>query len=546
MEFRLDGSVVAGMIRLLVMGVAADGEGRVGPRAVGRTDARRRIPGWMTIRVFRRSMLACVLAAFAVLAAAVPAVAQELPNLGDLDRELPRPDQDQGENPARPPDPEIPGDDTKDAEDQEKEAEAPPDMESLGWLDRFRAYNKSIIPVPEIIVDPNEGNTFGLLGVWLFVNPETDKIDYMIAPDVRYNENKGIYPNMRLFGYPSNDFWYSILVGKSTTRDENYELLFQHWGLLERKAYVLGEVVYERDSTRRFYGYGNDTTVIYESNYTDSNMQANIEAGFWIIEHLRASYTSLVRRFAVQAGQVDNVASILPKFGRRTWEIVPGDPRVQFPFGNQLNCPRDAEEFSDCQGAGPQLHWGNRLSVFYDTRNDNQLPTDGLLATAYFELADRNLGSTTSYLKWGLEGRGYFPFQAWRFRPVLALRAGLDYVNAGGDTPFWQRNAIGGRRSNRGFGTGRFTDFNRSVLTAELRTSVYERDLFDTHVEIELAPFLEAGQVFAELSDSPFDELHPAGGMGFRGVVRPNIVGFVDLGYANEGLKVFTGINYPF
>ena len=54
---------------------------------------------------------------------------------------------------------------------------------------------------------------------------------------LRYNETKGIYPNMRLFGYPSDDFWYSILVGKSTTRDENYELEFA-----ERGRGGLGEV----------------------------------------------------------------------------------------------------------------------------------------------------------------------------------------------------------------------------------------------------------------------------------------------------------------
>ena len=494
----------------------------------------------MRLLALRRYALLGALGLLLGLAGAMPAVAQDLPSFEDLSDEVPPPDDPS--NPARPPDIDIPAEEREAGEDEDGEP-PPPDMDSLGFIDRFRAYNKSIIPVPEIIVDPNEGNTFGLLGVWLFVNPETDKIEYMVAPDIRYNETKGIYPNMRLFGYPNDDLWYSLLVGKSTTRDENYELLFQDWGLWDKKAFVLGEVVYERDSTRRFYGYGNDTTVIYESNYTDSNFQANIEAGIWLVEHLRASYTSMVRRFAVQAGQVDDVDSILPKFGQDRFSIEPG---VRFPFGNQLNCPRGATKFSDCQGAGPQIHWGNRFSVFYDTRDDNQLPTEGVLTTAYFEFADRNLGSTTSYLKWGLEGRGYFPFHLWRLRPVLALRAGLDYVNAGGDTPFWQRNALGGRRSLRGYGTGRFTDFNRSVMTAELRTTVYERDMFDTHLEIELAPFLEAGQVFAQLSDSPFDELHPAGGMGFRGVVRPNIVGFVDLGYADEGLKVFTGINYPF
>src|SRR5262249_36978664 len=161
---------------------------------------------------------------------------------------------DDPNNPARPPDIEIPAEQKHEGKEQELEEKEgkeppPPDMDSLGFWERFRAYKKSIIPVPEIIVDPNEGNTYGLLRVWLAVTPENEKMEYMIAPDIRYNENKGIYPNLRLFGYPSNDFWYSILVGKSTTRDENYELLFQHWGLLDRKAYVLGEVVYERDST---------------------------------------------------------------------------------------------------------------------------------------------------------------------------------------------------------------------------------------------------------------------------------------------------------
>lgn len=492
----------------------------------------------MTVRALRRFGLAVVLGGVVALGGGLPAVAQELPSFEQLEDEPPPPDRPA--EPVRPPDVELPWEKKREAGEPEP---PPPDMDSLGFWDRFRAYEKSIIPIPEIIVDPNEGNTFGLLGVWLFVNPENEEIEYMIAPDVRYNETKGVYPNMRLFGYPSDDIWYSVLVGKSTTRDENYELIFQNWELFDRKAYVLGEVVYERDSTRRFYGYGNDTTVIFESNYTDSNFLAEFEGGFWLREHLRASYSPIVRRFAVQAGQVDNVDPILPKFGQNRFSIAPG---VRFPFGNQLDCPPGAEKFSDCQGAGPMIHWGNRFSVFYDSRDDIQLPTEGVLATAYFEVADQNLGSTTSYLKWGLEGRTYVPFHMWRLRPVLALRAGLDWVNAGPETPFWQRNMLGGRRSLRGYGTGRFTDFNRSLMALELRTPVYERELFNTNLEIELTPFLEAGQVFRELSDSPFDELHPAGGMGFRGVVRPNIVGFVDLGYADEGLKVFTGINYPF
>jgi hypothetical protein len=41
-------------------------------------------------------------------------------------------------------------------------------------------------------------------------------------------------------------------------------------------------------------------------------------------------------------------------------------------------------------------------------------------------------------------------------------------------------------------------------------------------------------------------ELHAVGGLGFRGVARPFIVGYVDVRHGGEGAAVFTGRNYPF
>jgi hypothetical protein len=35
-------------------------------------------------------------------------------------------------------------------------------------------------------------------------------------------------------------------------------------------------------------------------------------------------------------------------------------------------------------------------------------------------------------------------------------------------------------------------------------------------------------------------------GLGFRGIARPFIVGYVDFGYGSQGVAAFTGINYPF
>lgn len=60
------------------------------------------------------------------------------------------------------------------------------------------------------------------------------------------------------------------------------------------------------------------------------------------------------------------------------------------------------------------------------------------------------------------------------------------------------------------------------------------------------APFVDAGEVFAHSGGLPVNHLHKVAGIGFRGIANPFVVGYVDLGYGNEGVAAFTGINYPF
>ena len=75
---------------------------------------------------------------------------------------------------------------------------------------------------------------------------------------------------------------------------------------------------------------------------------------------------------------------------------------------------------------------------------------------------------------------------------------------------------------------------------------MYNRQIFGVNAEIELAPFFDFGQVFRSSRNSPFNDLHPVGGLGFRGVVRPQVVGFVDIGLGEQGVATFTGLEYPF
>jgi hypothetical protein len=396
--------------------------------------------------------------------------------------------------------------------------DAPNDEAKLAPVvaDEEKKSDYNIIPIPEIILDPNEGNTYGLMGVMLLTD-EKDEIKYMIAPDVRWNETKGVFPSFRLFGYPSDTRRYTIQVGKSTTRDEDYEAEFSERGLLDKKMFVLAKFLYERDSTERFYGFGNDTDESRESNYTGDNLYADVQPGYWVLPSVNVSYRMRIRRYNVQPGQVATVPFIATEH-----------PEVRH------------------RGLASGVYFQHRIDVAYDTRDSMDMPTEGTYVNAYVDGADQHFGSSTSFVAYGFQWRNFIPFRGEHRNPILAMRALVDYLQGGTDTPFWLMNDLGGRRALRGYGSDRFTDFNRALLAAELRTRVYERKLFGVKGELELAPFIEAGQVFRHIYDPPLDDLHLIGGIGVRAVIRPQLVAFVDVGYGAEGDAVFTGIDYPF
>lgn len=379
---------------------------------------------------------------------------------------------------------------------------------------RAAKLHTSFVPIPEIITDPNEGNTYGVLGVWLLLDDD-DEIRYMIAPDVRYNDTKGLFPTARLFAYPTSYRAFSITLGKSTTKDEDYSLDFLDRGLWNERAFVYAMFEHGRDSTERFYGFGNDSPESGESNYTGQDTIASLRPGVWVFPGVNVSYQMRARRFAVQRGQVGSL-----------------------PF-----TPDAHPEVAD-RGAETAFYWAHGVAVAYDTRDSIDIPQEGTLASVYAQVADRSLGSSTSFVKFGAEALRFQPLLDDRL--IVAGRLRLDYTSGSQRTPFWELFSLGGHRSLRGFGSGRFYDFNRALATLEARVHVWERRLFGVRAELQVAPFVETGQVFRDLGGSPVADLHWVYGIGFRGLARPRVVGFVDIGKSSEGVAVFTGINYPF
>ena len=223
---------------------------------------------------------------------------------------------------------------------------------------------------------------------------------------------------------------------------------------------------------------------------------------------------------------------------------------VRIQDGGFTSVPSIFKQFPHQKGINGGSEVLSQWMLQYDSRDSVDIPRSGTLGRLYYGIADRSFGSSVSYNRFGGELRQYLH----RRRAHHVCRSRLQRIRAGGnEMPFWSQARLGGDESLltdqetlRGYGTGRFVDNNLFVMNVEMRTRVWDKTIFGTHGILELAPFAEAGRVAHNMGYNPFTDLHPVGGIGFRGIAEPFVVGYVDIGWGGEGAAVFSGINYPF
>jgi hypothetical protein len=400
------------------------------------------------------------------------------------------------------------------------------------WLPAsFSATNPDswpFIPIPEVATDPNGGTTIGMLAAVLGTD-QKHEITSIMAPDLNWNTTMGPGATFRYFDYPDDDTQWFTVVGGSERIASHVE---GDYGTgLTRSRWWSGEAhfLFERDPTERFFGIGNNSSFSNQSNYTTEQIMGELLFGINLAEDFQIGVDVRPRWVRIQHGAFSNLPSLGTLF-----------PNVKGIDGGSV--------------------LRNRLIATYDSRDSMKVPTRGTFFSFYGGFADRAFGSSVSFTEFGFEARHYWQLNS---RMILASHLNARYVPAGNETPFWEMSWLGGDGSGevsdfgvplgeqstwRGYGAGRYIDNNLAVGSLEVRTRVYEKDIFNTHGILEVAPFVDLGQVFHNASSNPvrIDALHPAGGVGFRAIALPFVVGYVDFGAANDGLAVFSGVNYPF
>jgi len=374
----------------------------------------------------------------------------------------------------------------------------------------------SYFPVPSISSSRNDGNDAGFIVPTLITTPQGE-LRYVVAPMFIVNSIVGARGAINLFRYQPGGREMRFIA--SYTQEIERKLVFSYTD----PAYKNGRysVAYGasffKNATSRFFGIGENTPRSNETNYTSREVRINWKFGVYLNEVTQIAVGQRYREVRVQRGGTD------------------------LPFS--------LEVFPQVVGMQGASILGHRATFHYDTRDNLTTPTIGTQFTAYAEL-NQNLrnGDHPIYTRYGAEFKKLVP--SYSKDVIFVLRADFQ-TTFGSEVPFYEQSSLGGQNNLRGYGVDRFIDNHLLSFSVEQRIHIMRIKMLNVAADFELAPFVDAGKVFSsfqklQLKDYYSTDYHVTPGIGFRGIVRPSIVGRIDYGYSKEGGAVFAGLDFPF
>ena len=369
----------------------------------------------------------------------------------------------------------------------------------------------SYVPIPSFSTTRNDGSDAGFLAPILITEPDGE-LRYIVAPMFVVNSIVGARGSVNLFRYEPGGKELRFIA--SFTERIERKLVFSYIDPAfssGRYALAFGTSFF-KNATSRFFGISQETTQEDETNYTAREVRVNWRFGVHLNEVTQLSVGQRYREVRVQKGATD------------------------LPFS--------IERFPTVAGMEGAAILGHRATFYYDTRDNLVSPTDGSQVIAYAELNQnfRN-GDHPIYYRYGLEARKLIPSESKRV--ILVLRGELQ-TTFGQEVPFYERSSLGGQNNLRGYGVDRFIDDHLIAFNIEQRIHILRVRILNVAAEFELAPFVDMGKVFNTFRRRPLQDYVITPGVGFRGIVRPNVVGRIDYGYSNEGGAVFAGLDFPF
>lgn len=368
-------------------------------------------------------------------------------------------------------------------------------------------------PIPAISTSKNDGNDFGLIMPVLITGADGD-LKYLVAPMAIHNSYVGARGTINLFRYEPGGKQLKAMASWSERIEHKFLVNYVDPGFSNGRYSIEFGAMNFKNATMRFYGLGPTTQKGEQTNYT-------------------ASETRLNWRFGVYANEVTQIA-VSQRL--RIMQPIQQGAATMFPFARDV--------FPEAPGMDGAEILGQRITFHYDTRNNLVTPTDGMAITAYAELNyNFHRGVDPLYSRYGLEVKKMFASESKR--AILVVRGELQ-ATLGSDVPFYEQSSLGGQNNLRGFGVDRYIDKQLIAFSVEERIHLLRTRLAGVMADFEIAPFIDTGQVFNSYKNVSFKDYRITPGIGFRGIIRPNVVGRIDYGFSKEGGAIFAGLDFPY
>jgi len=369
-----------------------------------------------------------------------------------------------------------------------------------------------VIPVPMVSTARNDGNDLGLILPILVTDPDGE-LKHLMAPMLIRNSIVGTRGVFNFFQYEPGGRQIQFIGSVTEKIERKFVFSYLDPAFSHGRYFLQFGGSFFKNATSRFYGLGQDSVEGNETNYTAREIRANWRFGVYMNEVTQIALAQRVRDVQLQRGATD------------------------LPF--------TAERFGSVDGVrGESIIVGHRVSFHYDTRNNLVTPTDGMAITAYAELNQnvRN-GEHPVYSRYELDIKKLFPSESKR--AILVVRANLQ-ATIGTQVPFFEQSSLGGQNNLRGVGVDRYIDEHLIAISIEERIHIARTRLAGVMADFEVAPFLDTGQVFGKFKDVSVKDYRMTPGIGIRGIVRPNVVGRLDIGFSREGPAIFAGLDFPY
>ena len=380
--------------------------------------------------------------------------------------------------------------------------------------DSFNDPAKTVaIPLPVIASSPNEGITYGGLVAFLLHNAQ-DEVSTLIVPQMNYNQYFGVTTTLYGAFYPTPDRSLKVNLSKATKINEEFRARY-----LDRKflsdALELNLTGFDyTDGSARFFGFQSSSSTQNETNYSYQELGVGAALGYRFDHNLQVVLGDRYKKVNISRGAVTTVPFLT----------------AVFPAG-------------EIPGAGGYQVHTQKLSLVYNTLDSQDMPTSGSYLKFSVDNDSKLFGSSAVFQAYEVEAKLYHPRREGRFVTVLRFAANQTIGNR---VPFLEQSILGGETTLRGYGQNRFIDRSFLLLNVEERIRLFRWRVFNVDADWELAPFIDLGSVMSTLVEAKPSSFEFNPGIGLRAVVRPNIVGRIDVGVGKDGPAVFVGLGYPF